>query len=336
MTAEEVIKDIKKKSFSTVYLLYGEENYFIDAVLNALDQHVLTETEKAFNRTVLYGKEINGKQLLDSLRRYPMMASHQLVLLKQAQSFTDWNSLIPYFEKPNPLTIFAIAYEGKSPDKRKKWFKILKSKKEHIIIESKRIYENKIPAWVNNYLAKKGKTIDPKASRLLSIFVGSKLSNVVNELDKLLLGLGDEQHITLTHIEQNIGVSKKYNVFELLDALGQRDVAKVNYISLNLSEQFKTQPLIMLMPAIYSFFAKVYATRSISNRSDAELANILGIYSKYFVKDYRTAAKNYTDECLEKIFDILRHYDARLKGIDGSRQKDKALLEEMVQQIVFA
>ncbi len=336
MDFKVILSHIKKKQFDQIYLAYGEEDYYIDRLTDILDTTVLTDDQKAFNRTVAYGKEVKADQLLDHLRRYPMMSSHQLVILKEAQAFNDWDGLVPYFQNPNPATVFMIAYKAKSPDKRKKWFKSLKDAPSVCIMESKRVYENKIPAWIDQYLKSVGKKISPEASRLLSIFVGNKLSNVVNELDKLLILIEDKPQIDLEHIEQNIGVSRHYNVFELQDALGDRNISKVNYIVKNLVDHLKTQPLILIIPAIHSFFSKVYALKTLSGQSDDYLAKALGIYSKYFVKDYRKAAKNYTGAQLERIFDMLHRYDRRLKGIDGSRQKEEAILEELVQHIIYA
>ena len=336
MSHQALLEKIKNKNYDPIYFLYGEEDYFIDLIVDTLDQVVLSAAEKAFNRIVLYGKEVSGRQVRDQLDRYPMMASHQLVLLKEAQYFKDWDYLIPYFQKPNPTTIFGVAYKSGSPDKRKKWFKALKLNNTTQIIESKRIYDNKIPSWINNYLKRSNKKINPQASRLLSIFLGNNLSNVANELDKLIILLGDDDTILLDHVEQNIGVSKHYNIFELQDALGTKNISKTNYISKNLVSHLKTQPLVMIIQSLHSFFSKVYALHSLTGQSDDAVAKQLGIYSRYFVKDYRRAVKNYSPQQLEQIFDLLNKYDARLKGIDGSRLKDHVILEELIQQIIFS
>lgn len=335
MSYTKTIKDIQSGKIDNVYFFYGEEPFFIDKMMSALEDNVLQEHEKSFNQMALYGKEVDGKQVLDNLRRFPMMAQRQLVLLREGQSFKGWDMLQSYFERPNPTTVFGIAFKAKSPDKRKKWVKALFKSKHVKAVESKTVYESKIPEWVDKYLSEKGFSISPQASRLMSIYLGNKLSQVANELDKLMILQGKNKKITLDEVEKNIGISKLYNVFELQIALGERNISKSNFIVHNLKGQLQKQPIQFLMPSLHGFFQKVYALKSIQGGSNQEIARALNIYSEYFVKDYKAASKHYSTPQLEKIFSLFNTYDTRSKGIDGSRQKDGAILMELVQQILY-
>ena len=335
MSYTDLIQKIEDKKFKPIYFLCGEESYFIDAVMNAIDDHALDESQKAFNQITLYGKEVNGKQLLDHLRRYPVMADRQVVFMKEAHAFKDWDHLQTYFEKPNPMTVLGIGYKARMPDKRKKWVKALTKSSHTEILESKPVYDNKVPAWIADYVTKHKFKIQPEATRLLAAYLGNTLSNVANELDKLMILLNKGSTITLEDVENNIGISKKYNVFELQKALGERNASKTNVILKNLIGQFHKQPILMLVPNLHGFFQKVYAFNSVSRLSDQDIARALNIYSHYFVKDYRAAAKKYSNRQLEKIFDLFHIYDGRLKGIDGSRQSEEAIFTELVQRILY-
>lgn len=228
MTFSQIIGDLKKKQYQPVYFLHGNESYFIDAIADYIEKNVLSDGEKSFNQTILYGKEIEFKQVVDTARRYPMMAPHQVVIIKEAQEMRTLKELATYIEQPAQTTILVICHKHKRFDSRTKLGKLLK--KKAVVFEAKKLYDNQLPDWIHNYLQDKGFSIKPAATALIAEYLGTDLSKVVNEMDKLAINLPRGTNITQQHIQSNIGISKDYNVFELQKALGQKQVTKVNRI----------------------------------------------------------------------------------------------------------
>ena len=266
MTFEEILKQLKEKVYRPVYFLMGEEPYFIDRITEYIAENVLTEEEKTFNQIILYGKDTDIPNIINTARRFPMMASHQVVIVREAQNLDKIEELIHYVEKPLASTLLVMNYKYKKLDKRKKLFKALE--KDSILFESKRLYDDKIPSWINNHLKSRGKDIEPKAAVILTEYLGSDLGKIANELEKLIIVLpSDQPTITAADIERNIGISKDFNNFELNNALAQRNVLKANRIVQYFGANQKNHPLTLTIPTIYGFFSKVLRYHFLSDKS---------------------------------------------------------------------
>ena len=331
MTFEQITADIKRKIYHPVYLLHGEEPYFIDAITNLIEDSVLTESEKEFNQSVVYGRDIDTGSIIDMARRFPMMANYQVVIVREAQDLEKIENLQPYVEKPLPSTILVIACKYKKIDQRKSFAKSVE--KAGVIFESARIYENKVPAWINEQVMIKGCSIRPEACQLLAEYLGNDLSRISNELEKLLINLPSGSTIDNALIERNIGISKDYNIFELQNALGTRDIAKANRIIAYFAANTKQNPMIVVLTVLFGFFMKLMIYHQLEDKSKNNAAAALSV-NPYFVKDYVQAAQNYSFRRLRMIIGLLREYDLRLKGINNGSTEESELLRELVYKIL--
>ena len=337
MTAEDILKDLKNRKFKPLYLLHGEEPYYIDLVGNYVEHQLLSDADKGFNQTVLYGKDTEIMTVLGAAKRYPMMADYQVVLVKEAQDM-KWgkddddkksiNPLLNYLENPLPSTILVFCYKYGKFDKRKKTYKAIE--KNGLIFESTSLYDNKIPGWIESFTTDKGYRISQQATYMLSEYLGNDLSKIANELEKLMLNVSAGQEITLELVQNNIGISKEYNVFELQTALGKKDVFKVNQIVNYFEANPKANPIVLVLGNLNNFFSKVLAFHYIKDRSN--IARELGV-SPYFVKDYEQAARSYDYGKTMRIISYLREYDLKSKGVD-SNAEDGALLKELMFKIL--
>ncbi len=339
MTAADIIKDLKNRKYKPVYLLHGEEQYFIDQISDYVEHHLLSEAEKGFNQTVLYGKDTDVMTVLNASKRYPMMADYQVVLVKEAQEM-KWgnesddkksiNPLQAYLENPLPSTILVLCYKYGKFDKRKKVYKAIE--KSGLIFESTSLYDNKIPAWVEGYLTEKNYKINQQASLMLSEYLGNDLSKIANELDKLMLNVAAGQEITLKHIQDNIGISKEYNVFELQTALAKKDVVKTNQIINYFEANPKANPLVLVLGNLNNFFTKVLVYHYVKDRSPQNLAREMGV-SPYFIKDYEQAARSYPLGKTVQIISYLREYDVKSKGVESNTDAG-GLMKELMFKIL--
>lgn len=338
MTYNDLLKDLKNKKYNPVYLLHGEESYYIDALTKYFENNILSEGEKAFNFTVMYGKDADARSLMDAAARYPMMAPYQLIILKEAQDMKTLKELKPYCEKPAATTILVLCHKHKKLDTRTKFGKVLKA--NAVVFESKKVYDNKIGNWIEDYLHSKKLKVEPNATDLMAEYLGTELSKVSNELDKLVINLPQGSTITTKVVQDNIGISKDYNVFELQDALGNKDVLKANRIVNYFIANPRKNPLVVVVGTLYGFFSKVYMTYSLKSERDGELAKGLGIHvrneyaASFRVKRYRTAIRNYSLAQTEKAIGILREYDLRSKGVENDSAPEGELLKEMVYRIM--
>src|SRR6201991_955579 len=283
MTAPDLIKDLKNRKYKPLYLLHGEEPYFIDEVSNYAEHKLLPEAEKGFNQTVFYGKDTDVMAVLNAAKRYPMMAEYQVVLVKEAQEM-KWgkdddhkksiNPLLNYLENPLPSTILVFCYKYGKFDKRKKTYKAID--KNGLVFESAPLYDSKIPAWIEGYISDKGYKINQQASAMLSEYLGNDLSKIANELEKLMLNVTAGQEITLKHIQDNIGISKEYNVFELQAALGKKDALKVNQIINYFEANPKNNPIVLMLGNLNNFFTKVLIYHYVKDKSQQNLAREMG------------------------------------------------------------
>ena len=324
--------DLKNKVYKPIYFLWGDEPYYIDLVSSFIAGNVLNEAEQSFNQSVLYGKDSEAAQVSDLARRFPMMASHQVVLLKEAQDMKSFADLLPYIENPQPLTLLVINYKYKKPDKRQKIFKLLE--KQAVWFESKKLYDNQVPGWISNYASKQKYRMEPKAAALLAEFLGSDLSKIVNEVEKLTVAIGKKgDTITPALVEKHIGFSKDFNQFELQDALGKRDVLKANRIINYFAENEKKYPFPLTIISLYYFFSKLLLFHYSKDKSKQNLASTLKV-NPFFVKDYEMAARRYSAAKLVEIISLLRIYDMRSKGYEGNTTPSSELTRELIFKIL--
>ena len=334
MTFSQILNDLKKKQYQPVYFLHGNESYFIDAIADYIEKNVLSDGEKSFNQTILYGKEIEFKQVVDTARRYPMMAPYQVVIIKEAQEMRTLKELATYVEQPAQTTILVICHKHKRFDSRTKLGKLLK--KKAVVFEAKKLYDNQLPDWIYNYLQDKGFTIKPAATALIAEYLGTDLSKVVNELDKLAINLPKGTNITQQHIQNNIGISKDYNVFELQKALGQKQVTKVNRIVKYFGANPRKNPMVMMVGSLYNYFSKIYMLHFLRNSGDQDILKALKLGSSFFLREYKASARNYPRPQTEKVLAILKEYDLKSKGVDNNTMNnpDSELMKEMVWRIL--
>lgn len=332
MTYQAILKDLKSKKYAPVYLLHGEESYFIDQISNYIEKNVLTEDEKSFNLTVLYGKEASYNAVVDSARRFPVMAERQVVIVKEAKEMKELNKLEKYMANPPKSTILVICHKYKKIAKNTKIAKA--ADKNGVFFESKKLYDNKVPDWVNSYLATQGYKIKDDATQMIADNLGTDLSKVANELDKLMLNVSSDTLITVDLVQKYIGISKDYNVFELNNAIGQRNILKVQRIVLYFIADIKSHPLPQVISSLFGFFSKLYIYHSAGQVSDNEMATKLGIYSSFFLKDYRIAAKNFNRQKTEQAIALLKEYDLKSKGVNRDATPDTELLRELVFKIL--
>jgi len=333
MNFDQIFSDLKNKIYKPIYFLSGEEPYFIDLLTKYINDNVLTEAEKSFNQTVLYGKDTEIHTVINSAKRFPMMANHQVIIVKEAQNIKNIEELIHYATAPLKSTLLVINYKYKTLDKRKKLYKAIN---EHgILFESKKLYDNEVPGWINAFLKNKNKTIDPGAGMLLNEYLGNDLSKIANELDKLIITLPDGEHnITTNHIERNIGISKDYNNFELHKALTQKNVLKANRIVNYFSQNQKNNPFTLTISTLYHFYSKVLTYHFLRNKNDRRNVAATLKVNPYFVGDYEKAAKQYNPKKTVEIISMLREYDLKSKGYNNVSTSQGELLKELVYRIL--
>ena len=334
MTYPQIIKELKAKKYAPIYLLHGNESYYIDKISKYIEDNVLTEGEKSFNQMVMYGKDTDHKTLIDACSRYPMMSSHQVVILKEAQEMKTLKELLPYIEKPVHSTILVICFKHKKFDGRTKFGKLVKQKA--LIFESKKLYDNQIPDWIQSYLKDKKLSISPSAAALVAEYLGENLSKVSNELDKLAINLAPGTEVNEKHIQEQIGISKEYNVFELQKALGSKNVVKSNRIINYFISNPKKNPLVVVVGTLFNFFSKVYLTHFLKNSSEREMMEKLGVRHAFFLKDYKLAARNYPYQQSQNVISILKEYDLKSKGVDRVNATEGDLMKEMIFKILHS
>jgi DNA polymerase-3 subunit delta len=309
----------------------GEETYFIDKISDYIADNVLTEAEKGFNQTVLYGKDLEPSTIIGNARRFPMMANHQVIIVREAQNIKKIEDLEPYVKNPLNSTILVINYKYKTLDKRKTFPKLIDQK--GVLFESKKIYDNQLPAWITTYLKNQRYTISPQAAAMIAEYLGTDLGKVVNELDKLIISLPVGTQITPDHIEKNIGISKEFNVFELQNALGDRDLLRANRIINYFGANPSSNPVTVVVSALFSYFSKLLNYHFLEDKSQNNVASVLQVHP-FFVKNYVAAAKNYNIKKLVEIVSILREYDMKSKGWGNVSASQADLQKEMIYRIL--
>ena len=303
----KIVNDIKTGNIKPIYFLMGEESYYIDKLSEYIEKKVLTEEEKGFNQTVLYGRDVTIEDIVSTAKRYPMMAERQVVIVKEAQDLVRTiDKLESYAENPMPTTVLVICYKYKSLDKRKKVTKLIA--KNGVVFESKKLYENQVGDWIKRVLAGKKYTIEPKATAMLVEFLGTDLSKINNELEKLQIILPVGSVINPMHIEENIGFSKDFNVFELRKALGERNQLKAYTIAENFAQNPKDNPMVVTTSLVFGFFIQLLKYHGLKDRNPKNVAAVIGV-NPFFLKEYDVALKNYPMKKVSQIVAALRDID---------------------------
>jgi len=331
MSAEKIIADWKKGNFKPIYWLEGDEPFFIDQVVHYAEHKILPEAEASFNLSIFYGKDADWSSVVNACMRYPMFAEKQVVILKEAQQMRDIEKLESYIDNPLLSTIFVVSFKEKKVDGRSKLAKTLKSKGE--MLSTKKMYDSQLPEWVNQMVASHKLTIAPKALHLLVDHIGNDLSRLQNEVEKLAVNLAGRKNITEDDIEKYIGVSKDFNVFELQDALGKRDLAKTIRIIHYFEANPKAAPIQMILPALYNYFSKVFMLYSLPNITEQSAAAALGV-NPFFVKEYIATARRYDYEGIEKVLLLLHQYNLRSIGVHDAGTSDAGLLKELAVKMI--
>ncbi len=331
MSVDKIINDWKKKSFKPVYWFEGEEEFFIDKVVEYAEHNILSESEASFNLSVFYGKDANWADIINACKRYPMFAERQVVLLKEAQQMRDIEKLESYIDNPLSSTILVVSYKDKKLDARKKFAKLVKEK--GVMVSTKKMYDKELPQWTQELLQVKGLTISTKGLALLVDHIGNDLTRIENEIDKLSVNLGKRTNITEDDIEKYIGVSKDFNVFELQTAMAAKDLSKCIRIIQYFEANPKAAPIQLVLPSLYSFFSKVFMVFGAGTQDERAIATAIGV-NPFFMKDYMQAARIYTYTGVEKALLLLHNYNLKSVGVGSIGTEDASLLKEMIVKII--
>lgn len=333
LTCDEILKELRAKQYRPVYYLMGEEPYYIDIIADYITDNVLSETEKEFNQTVVYGSDVDIATVINAAKRYPMMAEHQVVIVKEAQTIRNMEELSFYLQKPLNSTILVICHKHGVLDRRKKL--AAEIEKIGVLFESKKIKDAQLPAFISSYMKRKGIDVEPKSAAMLAEFVGTDLSRLVGELEKLIITLPQGQkRITPEQIEKNIGISKDFNNFELRSALIEKDVYKANQIVKYFEENPKTNPLQMTLSLLFNFFSNLMLAYYAPEKSEQGIATQLGLRTTWQSRDYMAAMRKYSGVKVMQIIGDIRFCDAKSKGVGNSSLSDGDILRELVFKIL--
>ena len=331
MKLDAILAELKKGIYKPVYWLEGDEEFFIDQVMNWAEKRILSEVEASFNLSILYGRDSDWATVINNCKGYPMFGERKVVLLKEAQTMREIEKLESYISAPLSSTLLFIGYKGKKVDGRTKLAKTLKEK--CVLLTTKKLYDNELPEWVKSQVHTKGFTISNKALYLLIDHIGNDLSRMNNEIEKVALNLEGRKEITEDDIEQFVGISKEYNVFELQDALAKKDLYKAIRIAQYFEHNPKAGPLQLIFPSLYGFFSKVQMVFTTPAANEKALALAIGV-SEWKIKDYTGAAARYEREAIEKNLLLLHHFNLKSLGIGDAGTGDPELLKEMLVKMI--
>ncbi len=333
ITCDGILKELRAKQYRPVYYLMGEEPYYIDLIADYITDNILTETEKEFNLTVVYGADVDIATVINAAKRYPMMSEHQVVVVKEAQNIRNMEELSYYLQKPLLSTILVICHKHGVLDRRKKL--AAEIEKTGVLFESKKVKDAQLPAFITSYMKRKGIDVEPKATAMLADFVGADLSRLTGELEKLIITLPKgHTRVTPEQIEKNIGISKDYNNFELRSALVEKDVLKANKIIKYFEENPKTNPIQMTLSLLFGFFSNLMLAYYAPEKSEQGIANMLGLRTPWQAKDYLAAMRRYNGVKTMQIIGEIRYADAKSKGVGNPSLSDGDILRELVFKIL--
>jgi len=331
MSVEKIISDWKKNIFKPLYWLEGEEEFYIDEVMDHAEHHILSEADAAFNLSVFYGKDANWTEVVNACSRYPMFAQRQVVLLKEAQQMKDIDKLENYITNPLATTVLVVSYKGKTVDGRSKLAKLLKQLGE--VLTAKKLYDNQLPGWTTDFIQSKGYTITPRALTLLVDHIGNDLSRIANEFEKVSMNLGDRKNITEDDIEKYVGISKEYNVFELQQALSNKDLARAITIIQYFEGNPKAAPIQMLLPALYNHFSKVLTVFQMPDKTEKALRPMF-YNNPYAARQALETVLNYSYTGVEQTLMLLHEYNLKSVGINSIGISDASLMKELAVKII--
>lgn len=344
---DQILSDLKNKVYHPIYFLSGKESFYIDKISDYIEKNILDDLEKEFNQSVFYGIDVDIDSIISTAKRFPMMASHQVVIVKEAQNIKNIKKLIDfkkdpkksndldlvynYFENPLKSTILVFCFKYDNVDKRKSFVKMLDEK--HVLFESEEVKEYKIPEWIESYVKSENLQISPRTAVILSEYLGNDLTKIANEISKLKINIPANTEITPALIEEFIGISKDFNIFELQSAIGSKNVFKANQIINHFKSNPKENPFVLTLQMLYKYFSQVLMMYSVADKSPNEKAAALGV-KPFFVKDFEIAMKHYSLKKIHRIFTYLRDYDMKSKGVDNISVGDGELLKEMIFKIM--
>jgi len=347
--AEKILKELKQKQFKPIYFLMGDEPYYIDKISDYIEQNTLSESEKDFNQVVLYGRDTSLDEIISEAKIFPMMADHRVIIIKEAQDLSRYinkkesegpedsndkkqnsKTFENYIENPQSTTILVFCYKYKTLDKRKKITKNIE--KNGVVFESKKLYENQVGSWISKLLSASRYSIEPKANAMLVEFLGTDLSRINNEIEKLKIVIPKGVTITADHIEKNIGISKNYNIFEFQKALGTKNIAKANQITKYFAQNQKDNHINLVTVTVFNFFVKLLQYHGTTNKNPENIAKIIGVNS-FFVKDYEVAARNFPMKKVSQIIASLREIDMKSKGVGAYGLTADDLFKDMLASI---
>lgn len=329
---KQIVTDIKNGKLKPIYFLMGEEPYYIDRISEFIEGNVLAEEERGFNQMVLYGRDVTVEDVISNAKRYPMMADHQVIIVKEAQDLArSIEKLVDYAKQPQPTTVLVFNYKYKTIDKRKALYKALQ--KSAVVYESKKLYENQVADWIRRVLSTKNYTIAPKAAQMLVEFLGTDLSKINNELDKLQIILPKGTQISPEHIEKNIGISKDFNNFELRQAIGEKNAFKAYRIVNYFAENPKDNPMVVTVSLVFNFFSQLLLFHGLADKSPRNVASVLKV-NPYFVNEYVVAARNFPMKKVSEVISVLREFDVKSKGVGSNAVPQGDLLKELLVKIL--
>lgn len=330
ITENQLISDLKSKKVKNIYLLTGEENYGIDTVSDFFEHQFIDQSFRDFDQSVLYGRDVSMETIISMARRFPMMSPYQLILVKEAQDIRKWDQLPLYLDNPQPQTVLVFCYRHKKMDKRSAAYKSIA--KHGVVFEKDKLKDYKIPEWIMSYVRENGYDISPRGASIIAESIGNELSKIANELSKVFISLQKGSQITESIIEENIGISKDYNIFELQNAIGQKDVLKCNKIINHFAANPKENSIQAILPNLYAYFIKIMIFHQLDDKNKA--SSVLGIHP-YYLQDYQMAATNYSLPKLASIIGYLKTADLKSKGIENTGTiTDGELLKELIFKIL--
>ena len=335
--ATQILENLKAGQFAPIYFLQGEESYYIDLIADFIENSALDDMAKGFNQIILYGKDVRINDVLNNAKRFPMMSDRQVVIVKEAQSIQDIGKeagekqLLQYLHNPLPSTILVFCYKHKKLDRRKALGKALE--KNTVFLTSNKLYDNQVPDWIRSYFKEKNFKITDKSVFMLAEYIGNNLERLSNEIDKLLINFKEKVEINDQLIQKYVGISKEYNAFELQKAVALKEVIKANKIINYFAANPKNNPVIPIISILYSFFSKLLVLHGTADKSDKNLAAVLKV-NPYFVREYKTAANNYSATHVVRVIGELRHADLQSKGVIAANLPDDQILKELIFKIL--
>ena len=328
---ETIMRDLKARHFSPIYILMGDESYYIDKISDYIAEHVLRPEERDFNQTVVFGSDISASQIVDSAKAFPMMAEKRVVIVKEAQNLKGTEPLVKYFKQPVVSTVLVLCHKNGSIDKRKKIIPAAQVGGA-VIFESKKLYERELPGFITSYFMQHEITVEQKAAQMIADHVGADLHRLTSELDKILISFSEaDRMVTPEIVEKEIGVSKDFNAFELRSAIIQRDVYKANLITKYFDNNPKAGSLFSFLPTLFSYFENLMIAFYSPNRSNENaIAQFLELRNGWAARDYLTGLRNYSGMKTMQIISKIREIDAKSKGLDNPNTASSELMKELI------